>query len=128
MYLTLIKQFWKQIVVGLMALCIAGLWFTVHNKNFEIENLHSNLRAKEAELALSNSSVSALQREVEMQNQKMDEVIKVQTIKQNESKEQLQKLQAEKRQLQEQMVEVMSVPETGDECKDVLGLLGTVGE
>lgn len=128
MYIALIKQYWKQIVFGLMVLSIVGLCLVVQMKNLEIENLGNSLRAKEAELALSNSSISALQREIEMQNTKMDEIIKAQTIKQQEAKVQLLKLEAEKLLLKEQMSDIMSTPETGDECKDVLGLLNTVGE
>lgn len=123
-----VLKYWKQLSVALLALVILTLMGTIYLKNQTIEQMGSTIKVKEAELALSNSSIYSLQREVEMQNQLLTDFTAAQQLKQKQTKAQLLQLEAEKTHLQFKVANILAIPETGNECEDVLSLLDTIGE
>lgn len=122
-----ILTYWKQISVTLIVVVLVSLFWTISVKNATIQDLQDTIIVKEAEIAVSNNSIYTLQNEIEKYNQRMNIFIQTQQLKQKETEQQLQKLLIEKASLQVQMEDILSTPETGDECTDITSLLDNVG-
>lgn len=122
-----VLKYWKQLSVALLALVIVTLMGTIYIKNQTINQMSSTIKVREAELALSNSSIYSLQLEITKQNEAMIVVEEAKLLQQEKTKMQLRQLLQEKEALDQQIIDILSIPETGNECKDVISLLDTIG-
>lgn len=123
-----ILKYWKQIGVALIMFVVMSLCGVIHFKNATIIEMSGTIRVKNAELALSNSSIYTLQAEIEKVNQIIDDVHQRQILTQKETAIRLADLVSEKTSLKKQMADIMAIPETGNECEDIISLLDNLGE